>query len=239
MPTKIVAENLDERIIKITLSDPETGNALGIETAREFDSHIKKLSAPKSKKNLLLLTGTSRFFCTGGNLKNYRNLNSKASGIKLNREIASILKRFHELKMVKVAMLTGDCFGGGIELLSCCDFAFATPEVLFGFWQSKQALLCGWGGTSRLAERISLNQLKRSLLRSEVLSAYEAARLNLIDQVLSRTEIETYVLNFSKQISLHSRALNSSIQILNEKNESSQFGKLWWSEEHLKRLRSR
>ncbi len=223
-------------VLKLTFSDPGTGNAFGIEAAKELLSLTKKISSNHSKIRVLIFTGFDRFFCTGGNLKHYRSLKTKSAGIKVNREISKILKTFEAMKIVKIAQDNGDCYGGGLELLSCFDLVFSRNDVLFGFWQSKQALSFGWGGAARLAKRISLSQAQRLLLGSETLTAYDAANINLVDRVFSRFEFDHATLELAKRIALNSRPTNSSIQALNLKNESEVFSQLWWSQEHLSRL---
>lgn len=236
MSHKIICEKLSEEILKLTLTDSKTGNSFGIDAARELMILLKKLNAPKSKVKVLIFTGQDRFFCTGGNLKYYRTLKTKAAGLKINREISGVLKSLYSLKIAKIALVNGDCFGGGLELLSCFDLIYSRPESLFGFWQSKQALSFGWGGGARIAERLSPMQTRRALLGSHCFSAYEAARMGLVDQVLSRFEIECAVVAFANQIALNSKETISCLNTLTSKNEEVLFSKLWWSKEHLKRL---
>ncbi len=233
---KFECQNITDEIIQLTLNDTKSGNSFGIETARELEHLIKDLSASKSKIKVLIFTGVDRFFCSGGNLKFYRSLKSKAAGIKINREISAILKKFNSLKLVKIALVNGDCLGGGLELLSCFDIIYSRADAYFGFWQSKQGLSFGWGGGVRLASRISLSQARRSLLCSQNFSAYEAADMNLVDQVFSRFEIEAATLKLAHDLALNPRTTNSTIQRITSKNEESSFSNLWWSEEHLRRL---
>ena len=236
MQQKLTEDHISDEVLKLTFKDPSTGNAFGIEAARELLSLIKEMSSRKSKIRVLIFTGFDRFFCTGGNLKHYRSLKTKSAGIKVNREISKILKTFEAMKIVKIAQVNGDCYGGGLELLSCFDLVFSRNDVLFGFWQSKQGVSFGWGGGARLAKRITLSQAKRLLLGSQTLSAYDAADINLVDRVFSRFEFENATLDFAKRIALNSRKTSSAIQALDLKNESEVFSQLWWSKEHLSRL---
>ena len=230
--TKLIQHYIGPHILKITLHDAASANALSLEAAHELKAIIRKLSQPQSPVKVLIFTGSGRFFCSGGNLKFYQSLKSKTGGLKVNREIAKVLSSLDRLPLYKIAWVNADCLGGGLELMSCFDHIAAVPHCLFGFWQSRQALSFAWGGGARLTRRIPLQIVKNSLLSSQVFSAFEAQKIGLIDRVFSRFEIEAQVLQLAEKISHSSADAQLGIRKLNAKNESVIFSKLWWSPAH-------
>ncbi len=236
MPSLLLEEHLSPHILKITLRDLKSANALSLEAARELKLIIRQLKSRESRIKVLIFTGDSRFFCSGGNLKFYQSLKTKSQGAKINREISVILASLHRLPIYKMAWVNGDCFGGGLELMSCFDYIAAVPHSLFGFWQSRQALSFGWGGGARLAERTGLQFVTNALIASQTFSAAEAQQIGLIDDVFSRHEIEFQILEHAQKMIRSSDRVQSEIRKLNLKNEAQIFNKLWWSKDHRSRL---
>ncbi len=236
MSQRLVLQPIGLEILKVSLQDPQTANSLSHEAAMELDALIQRLSLPNSKIRVLIFTGHQRFFCSGGNLKFYKSLKTKAQGLKINSDIARILKKLDRLQIYKIALVNGDSLGGGLELLSCFQHVVCAPHCLFGFWQSRQGLSFGWGGAARLARRSSMAEVQKALLAGRLLSSFEAQKLGWVDEIVSRHEMNGYVLRLAHKILKTSTEATKEIVKLDLKNESKIFARLWWSKEHRQKL---
>ena len=101
-------------------------------------------------------------------------MKGRQPGILANRKIRVQLKQLAHLPVPTLALVDGECYGGGVELLSCFDFIYSTPTSQFGLWQRKVGLTFGWGGGVRLLKRMSEHQLKQLCLEAKTLTALEA-----------------------------------------------------------------
>jgi enoyl-CoA hydratase len=239
MSPLLVQQSLGPEILKLSLQDSKTANAFSIEVARELDKIIQQISSSRSKIRVLIFTGHLRFFCSGGNLKFYKTLKTRAQGLKVNNEITRVLEKLEGLGVYKIALVNGDCLGGGLELMSCFDHVIAVPHSLFGFWQSRQGLSFGWGGGARLANRCSMSIVQKALLSAQVFSAFEAQKFGLVDEVISRHAVDSYVLKHAQRILKISVETYQAIMSLDMKNEKKVFTKLWWTREHRTKLASK
>jgi enoyl-CoA hydratase/carnithine racemase len=94
------------------------------------------------------------------------------------------LKTFSELAQPKVALVSGDCFGGGLELLSSFDHVISSPQAYFGFWQRRIGLSFGWGGGTRWSEKNNRGDILKLALEARSICSEEAKNLGLIHQIV-------------------------------------------------------
>ena len=60
---------VDDGVAIITLNDPATLNAAGIDTAEDLTDAFKRIRAGLIKARAIVLTGAGRGFCSGANLQ--------------------------------------------------------------------------------------------------------------------------------------------------------------------------
>ena len=66
-----------------------------------------------------------------------------------------------------------------------CDFIYASEKASFGQPEIKLGLIPGYGGTQRLPRIIGAANAKELLLTGKTISAHEALRLGIVNQVLA------------------------------------------------------
>lgn len=226
MSETIKSSWLDKNIINIDYNDPLSANSLTPEVLNKIFELIKK----NNPKALIFTSSHPRVFCSGGNLKKYASMSDSQSR-ELNQQMRVLLENFKQLPVYTVAYIQGDCFGGGLEFLSCFDELVAIPYTVFGFWQKKQALSFGWGGFERLSHRLPPKVLVKLLQNAEILTASRAFKLGLIDSIETDFTQVLNSINFCIQTNNF-----KEIKQLNINNEKEIFEKLWFSEDHLKKI---
>lgn len=225
---------LKDDFLEVILSSPKTRNALSVTHARELKSFLKT-------KNLrgLILRSDGPVFCSGGDLGEYARLNTKAQGVKINREISEALAGLARFPLPKLALVDGDCYGGGVELISCCDWIVSTPKSFFALWQRRMTLSFGWGGYQRLQMRMSESVIKAWIQSGDTKSSYWAQSQGLINDIIHEKNKVEYVERWKQQqLQLTTKSFES-IQKLTSRNERILFDQLWWSKEHLQKLKSK
>ena len=147
------------------------------------------------------------------------------------------LDHFYKLPVPKLALVTGDCYGGGVELISCCQWIYASPEVLFGLWQRKIGLSFGWGGYERLKGKMSQSSVTAWLLEGETKSAERCHQIGLVDKIIMTHKFSEEVADWVRR---QSRLYEKSFKTIYENldiNEAKTFESLWWSEYHRQELK--
>lgn len=228
------AELVDETL-RYRLSDPERGNAFSLSMARSL---VQALREHDGRFREIVLSSEGRFFCAGGQLADYARMPNADAGRATNREIAEALELLASVPRPTLALVQGDCLGGGVELLSCFDRVIAVPEAGFGLWQRRVGLSFGWGGRDRLAERIARRRLAGLALDARTLGAREALRLGLIDEVALASRLEGAGESWRRRSRSLAATPVGALKAL-DSNERAVFDEIWWNDEHRAVLASR
>lgn len=143
MAGKILTESLHEgQVVRLTLNAPKA-NVLDSEMMTELQSELDSL-AGQSQVKLIQFTGTGDHFCFGASVAEHTKENAPR-----------MLKQFHQLFYTLVtiakptmAIVSGQCLGGGMELALMCNFIFADstsrfgqPEIALGVFAPPASLL--------------------------------------------------------------------------------------------------
>ncbi len=82
-----------------------------------------------------------------------------------------------------VAFVDGDCVGGGCGLAIACDIRLATSRSRFGITPANLGLVYPLHDTKLLVDLVGPGQAKRMLYSAQLLSADEALRICLIEEL--------------------------------------------------------
>ena len=234
LKTKLV-----DNVLHVLLNDQKTKNSLSLVMSQEIKSVLESATDDVSVLGLCF-SASGRVFCSGGNLSDYAAMSMHAEGIAVNRDISLTLSKLAEFPKPTVAIVEGDCFGGGIELLSCFDVVYAAPHALFGFWQRRIGLTFGWGGGPRLVKRIPAKKLSNLALLTSNLFAEEALAIGLIDGVFPQSRILASAIQAVTALASLPKgpftALRSERPLQSGVTAEAVFEELWWQDEHLKAL---
>jgi len=100
------------------------------------------------------------------------------------RNQAAIRKVQYELARAPkpvIALIDGDCVGGGCGLAIACDIRVASPRARFGITPAKLGLVYSLHDTKLLVDLVGQGQAKRMLFSGQLLEGTEAHRIGLVD----------------------------------------------------------
>lgn len=99
-----------------------------------------------------------------------------------------------------IAMINGFCLGGGCELALSCDLRIASERARLGQPEINLGIIPGGGGTQRLPRLVGLGQAMKIILTGDMLSAEEALRIGLVDEVVPHGELRAKTLELAAKI---------------------------------------
>lgn len=219
-------ENL--QLLELSLGSEAQGNSLGLPEAKALSQHLHKVKADA----LLLTNEGTRFFCTGGNLKEQVS-SKKPASLKTQKMIRECLKTISELPIPTAAIVRGDAFGGGSELLSSFDRVFAAPHVQIGIWQRRLGVTFGWGGGSRLLSRLGDKKFSQAFISARVFSAFEAERAGLVDEIAPLELLDEKARRWLFKSARLPKESLKAFRKWDTKNETKIFESLWFQKDHL------
>jgi enoyl-CoA hydratase/carnithine racemase len=88
-----------------------------------------------------------------------------------------------------IAAVNGFALGGGFEIAQACDLIIAVEHASFGQPEPRMGLIAGAGGVHRLPAQIPLKQAMGLLLTGRQITAQEAYRLGLVNEIVPAAQL--------------------------------------------------
>ncbi len=99
-----------------------------------------------------------------------------------------------------IAMINGYCLGGGCELALACDIRIASERAQLGQPEINIGIIPGGGGTQRLPRVVALGKAMELILTGDRISATEAHRIGLVDEVVAHDQLESKTMEIANRI---------------------------------------
>lgn len=242
----LTKKRISDHILWAKINRPEARNAIDFDVMHELENLVGMLE-DNSEIRVFILSGEgTESFVSGGDLKKFHTIKSKEEVVAKSRRMQNLLVRIEQLPCWTVACVNGDAYGGGIELMLAFDFRLSMPKAMFGFTQGRFYLVPGWGGLTRLVEKVGRAKALEWLGKSIVTDANDVMSNGLIEHILPGETPEKEVLKWVEKLTKNDR---NFIEILkggalrltaNRKNsleaEIKPFSDLWVDEQHISRV---
>ena len=174
----------DRALAILTFNRPEKRNAISYELIEEL--HHALAEVQKSHAHILILTGAGKAFCSGMDLDNLRSITSHTEEENLadSGRMAHMFRALYDFPKVTIAAVNGAALAGGCGLATLCDFTLASSEAKFGYTEVRIGFVPAIV-SSFLLRQVGEKHARDLLLTGRIISADEAYRMGLVNEVLS------------------------------------------------------
>lgn len=180
-------------IATVRLDRPERLNALTFESYAELRDAFVTLRTRDSVR-AVLLTGTGRAFCSGGDVKDIIGALMDAGSAQLNaftRMTCDLIENMRRLEKPIVAALNGTTCGAGAVMAAASDVRVAADTAKIAFLFTKVGLSGADMGAAWLLPRIvGLGHASELLMLGDFISAARAYEIGLYNKVVPAGELE-------------------------------------------------
>jgi enoyl-CoA hydratase/3-hydroxyacyl-CoA dehydrogenase len=199
-----------DSIAWITLNRPEVLNALNRKLWREIYENLERAEKNENVR-AIVITGAGKAFCAGDDIKEVFSLKTpeEFKAFFWNFAAPTITKIISLSKPV-IAAVNGFAYGGGCEIAMLCDMVvasknatFAVPEALIGAIPPVAAVIGAF-----IIGRLNASWM---MLTGEPISAEEAKRIGLVNEVVPHEELTLAAKRMAKATM---RAAPSSIKAI-------------------------
>ncbi len=187
----------DGQVLVITLDRPKA-NAIDVPTSRALYAAFDRLRREPGLRVAVLTGAGDRFFSAGWDLK------AAAGGEEIEADHGpggfAGLTEFFDLGKPVIAAVNGLALGGGFELVLAADLVVAAEHAEFALTEARLGLVPDAGGLLRLPSRLPRPVALECLLTGRRISAAEAARWGLVNQVVRADRLMQEALDLARAI---------------------------------------
>ena len=216
----------DQGVLVLTMHDPKTRNAIGLEMMKELEEEIDRFESSPALR-ALVLTGSDPSFCSGANVKtmNDDNESSEAKAIPsdstpwdllnqawdkqsaLNSRPRDLIEgvrymplRLHNLQKPSIAAVNGSAIGLGMGIALSCDIRFASTNAKFSEMFVRRGLIPADGSCWQLPRMIGLGKTFMLQYTGEIVSAEESLELGIVNKMIPHDQLMNETMDLAHRI---------------------------------------
>jgi len=240
-PSYILYETPEPGIARIVLNRPETANAQDTRFLYQLNDAFDR-AAHDEDIRVIILAANGKHFSSGHDLgeKNWHaamhdyatvgtmcGFTCAGAEAQMSREeeiYVGFSERWRNIPKPTIAAVQGKCIAGGLMLAWPCDLIIATEDASF----SDPTVSFGVGGVEYFTHlwEVGARKAKEMLFTSDALSAQDALRLGMVNQVVPRAELDSTVLAMAGRIAakpafalaMAKQAVNQTLDIMGQQS---------------------
>lgn len=175
-------------IAYVTIDRPKVLNALNMATMEELQQVFTELAADRDTRVVILTGGGEKSFVAGADINELARNNPVEAKAYTHRGQA-VLDLIENLGKPVIACINGFALGGGCEIAMACSMRLASENAKLGQPEVKLGIIPGYGGTQRLPRLVGTGLAMQILLSGEMISAQEAHRIGLVNEVVPQQRL--------------------------------------------------
>lgn len=186
-PDPVELERTDDGVAWVRLRNGKV-NSLSIAVLERLQAIAVELRA--DPPGSVVVTGSERIFAAGADISEFGGPDEAR---RIGRLFVDALGAVAAIPRMVIAAVSGPALGGGCELALACDLRIASSTARFGQPEILLGIIPGGGGTQRLARLVGPARAKDLVLSGRTITAEEALRIGLADEVVDASAFETRV----------------------------------------------
>jgi enoyl-CoA hydratase len=191
------------RVAVVTLNRPHADNAITTELAASLIEVLETIAARASVRAAIITGAGDRAFSVGGDLRQRKSM-TKEEWLRQRQVFDRLLYTLRQLRRPVIAAVHGMAYGGGCEIAISCDFIFASEDAMFGQPEAMVGLSAGGGSPVLLPRLLPRGRALQMLMTGQPITAEEAHRLGMVNELHPRGALMTEVLRIAEEISSNS-----------------------------------
>ncbi|MGC0422442.1 enoyl-CoA hydratase/isomerase family protein [Embleya sp. AB8] len=196
----------DTGIAVLTLCRPDKLNAWSWEATRQLGIMADRIRFDE-RVRVVLLRAEGRAFCAGIDVTAPGGAITGRSGAERTRNYYEGLRWVHErfrtfarLPQPVIAAVQGYCLGFGFELALMADIRIAADDARFALPEAQIGVAVDAGGDIRIAREAGAGWAKLLSLTGRRIDAALAERLNLVQEVVPRADLDRAARSLAEEI---------------------------------------
>ena len=209
-------------IAYVTINRPKVLNALNTPTWRDMRSAFEDARDDASIRGVILTGSGNKAFVAGADISELAHVAAfeAEQSSRFGQEVLDVIEN---LGKPVVAAVNGFALGGGCETAMACTIRIAADSAKFGQPEVTLGLIPGGAGTQRLPRLVGKGRALQLILSGETISAQEAYRIGLVNEVVPVAELIPRAEAILKRIASNAPiAVKLALEATNKGLETSQ-----------------
>ncbi len=188
-------------VLVITINRPEARNAVNGAVSTAVGDALELAQNDAAVRAVVITGAGDKSFCAGADLKaisRRENLYHPDHG-----EWGFAGYVHHFIDKPTIAAVNGTALGGGTELALASDLVVACDSATFGLPEVKVGLFAAAGGVFRIVHQLPRKIALEMVLTGEPISAAEAAKWGLINQVVADGTVLEAALALAERVTVN------------------------------------
>jgi 2-(1,2-epoxy-1,2-dihydrophenyl)acetyl-CoA isomerase len=200
-------------ITRITLNRPDAANGMNDTMTRELAHAAARCDTEATK--VVVLTGSGRFFCAGGDLKAFANAPRRGPFIKgVADDLHRAISTFARMDAVLITAVNGVAAGAGFSLAVTGDLVLSAESASFTMAYTRAGLSPDGSSSYYLPRLIGMTKTKELMLTNRTLPAQEASQWGLVTEVVADDELAARTNKLADQMAATARGSNGGVKAL-------------------------
>jgi enoyl-CoA hydratase len=188
------------RILTLAINNGQRLNAVEDRLHEEL-ARIFRFAANDPESDVVVLTGTGRAFCAGGDFDWFQQMiDEPARFERIAVDAKEIVFSLLHLEKPIIAKVNGPAAGLGAPIALFCDVIFMADDAVILDPHVRAGLVAGDGGAVIWPQLIGYARAKHYLMTGEAVSATEALQMGLVNYVAPRAELDAAVEAYADRI---------------------------------------
>lgn len=184
----------------LSFNRPERLNTLDMSMMLAIEAALGVLEADAQVRAIVLTGADERAFMAGGDIKDLVTRRPTSWYDEFGKTVHRVFRRIEACDKPTIAAVNGWALGGGMELMLCTDIRLIAAEARIGLPEIRLGLFPGGGGSQRLMRQVSPCQARQLMFTGDHLTAAEAHRLGLVNEVHARAELMARTMALAERV---------------------------------------
>lgn len=193
MSDELITHLADSGIMTITMNRPEVHNAFD---DLQIERFTRALSEARDKETVrvVIICGEGKSFSAGGDINYMRRMggNTYEENLEDGGKLASLMQALNFLPKPTIARVQGAAMGGGVGLVSCCDYAIGSPKARFALSEVKLGMIPATI-SPYVVNTIGEKAARRLFMSGQSVGAEQALSLGFLSELVDEEELDEAV----------------------------------------------
>jgi len=190
-----LAVRIEDRVAIVTLDRPEVHNAVNHAVHVGLESIFRELAVDRDV-GAIVITGSGKSFCAGGDVKGYGNPDDRP--IDQLRGTRNLVQEMIACEAPVIAAVNGTAAGLGATIALLSDVIYMADTARIGDTHVKMGLVAGDGGTVIWPLLIGPHRAKELLMSGKLVSGPQAAEMGLVNHCVPKKDVLEDAVTFAR-----------------------------------------